>query len=225
MGLQDFTAFTKVDVGGHLTVNSATKITGDDVPRNADAYTYIDKGAAFFPADFEIRFKAHYVASNNNFSYCQVCTVANLIDDFQGIDTSGGDELTLGILQSTGYFWRLNEVDGGTVYSDNGGISLATDYWVRLVRDSGVGADGTLYAYVYTDEYSTLDETLSVALQDSLSYRYLYAVQSVNSGGSQSLDLTVENMEVIVPSEGTGMMLLNPANMRANRQRLSAGIQ
>lgn len=196
--MEDFTLYTEVDPSSHITVTSSSKIDVAGLSRNEDAYVYKDFGVDNFAGDFNFNFEIQIDSGDNN---CNIftCVLANAIDDFLGIIAASGS--AVGVLlskdtASTAYI-QLRESDSGTLYYGSAyWISLATTYYCTLVRDESVGTYGTLYLYTYTDaDRTTLVDTQSITLSTSKKdYRYLYAVQSYNSGHALGATGFVENL-------------------------------
>ena len=75
---EDFTTYTEVDAGGHITV-ATNKLTGV-VPETAESYVYKDFTADYFDSDYEIQWKMNVAASSED-AALGVFILANDLDD------------------------------------------------------------------------------------------------------------------------------------------------
>ena len=202
---RDFTDYTKVDPNGRFTSVLDYRIEVTGLTQNEDAYIYKDMGQDCFDGDFlaymEIEFSA--MADGDN---TIVFGLANLVDDFNGIDTASGDELAV-VLNRTGAAYKimLYELDAGTLYSDSYTGALNTKYYLTIKRDEAVGTYGTLYCYIYSDEArSALFDTLTLTLHTSKKdLRYLYAVQSWNNASGVTCSCDITNLEFVKEVESS----------------------
>ena len=195
---EDFdTDYTEVDPATYLALTD-TRVTYAALPRNVDAYTYRDKGAGHFSGDFEHKFTG--VASAGITSgWVAWWALANLVDDWKGIDDANGDLLSISAAATaTVYTLNLYEMIAGTLYSDaTANITINTIKYLTMERDEAVGTYGTLYCYIYSDATrETLWDTLTVTLHEKEDFRYIYAIQTYNdnydyveSGYVEYLDL------------------------------------
>ncbi|KKM74742.1 hypothetical protein LCGC14_1397280 [marine sediment metagenome] len=201
MAVENFTTYTEVDPNSKITVTSS-KTSWATLRRNESAYVYIDKGVNYFGGDFTIYLTYNQTGGVGNSGAGQCWTLANLVNDAQSIITANDDYLsilcTVGVLKAI----QLEECDGGTLYysAADYDITEGTDYYLKIVRDEAVGTYGTLYLYTYSDAArTTLLNTQSITLHSSTKdFRYLYAVQSRNTGES-GIYFTgySENLEVV----------------------------
>lgn len=187
---EDLTTYTEVDANGRISV-SATTANVTALTRAEDAYLYYDYGAGYFSASFSIDFDFNAIRTTDaGTTAFFISSMANSVDDFKDIDDASGDAITVGYKPSltASYYWiDLLELDGGTQYADTtgaGALSYGTTYYYTMYRNDNEGDYGTIYLYIYSDDARTsLIDTLSVALHSSKKdYRYLYAVQSLNTG-------------------------------------------
>lgn len=203
MANEDFTTYTEVDPSGTIERTPST-ITVANFKRTEDAYVYDDKGVDHFDGDFEHLIDCEMTSRSGDWGSFFPWSISNIIDDIKGIQDASGDVLALYFLfrpsGPTQYELNLNELDGGSAYSDDYAISLGTQYWLKVKRDEEVGTYGTIYTYIYTDSDRTvLVTTLSIALHTSKKdYRYYFPMNSQNntadtsrliSGYSQNHDL------------------------------------
>lgn len=231
MATEDLTTYTEVDPGSDYTVTSTT-IDVSGLKRNIDAYVYKDFGAAYFDGDFIHYYEMNAHGATNGIWYNW--GLANIVDDFNGIDSSSGDLLAVNIYSIYPSTVQLRECDAGTIYFDSGTINNDTLYYFTVERDESVGTYGTLYCRIYSDEAkTTLVDTLTVALHSSKKdYQYFYAANSHNSGttenfasgSSQNYDLNTASggvsvtpgvasfaMSAVAPSVVLGSVSISPA--------------
>ena len=202
MANEDFTTYTEIDPNAHLTV-VASKVTFADLSNDEDAYVYKDFGANYFSDSLGILLTLNLTAMDStSWNQFYVCSLANLVDDYRGIDTANGDALAVQVYRSPSLFaLSLSELDGGIEYGSgyHNIASLPVTLYLKLVRDESVGTYGTAYLYVYSDEARTnLLITLSVTLHSSKKdFRYLYAVQTWNWSAVRPSSGYVENLELL----------------------------
>lgn len=184
---ENFSAYTETDPNSRIAVTS-TRVTSALVNRDEDAYVYADKGVGYFSGDFTHYLTYRMTGGAYSGTSCVACwALANLVDDWNGIDVANGD--FLGAFPSTGLsaggdYLRLVECDGGTLHASGVYyITRDTDYYLKVVRDESVGTYGTLYLYIYSNSArTTLLATLSVTLNTSKKdFRYIYALQSADT--------------------------------------------
>ena len=196
---EDYTTSTEVDPNNKISV-TASVLTFTNLARNESAYRYWDKGVNYFNGDF-----THLVDSIiSSAGYGGIVTnwaVANDIGDLVTIIGAGKSSLSV-------YKYRLlgGQVEHVLLETDNGSqysisyidIAAPVTRYLKVVRDEAVGSFGTVYLYIYTDIARTnLLATLSVALHTSKKdYRYIYAVQSYNSGDAINIVGRNENLDL-----------------------------
>ena len=200
MAIENFQTYPEVDPNNRVTI-TPTRVTHAALDRNETAYVASDKGAAFFDGDF-VHLLTIYVTSTVNGSYVNYWGLTNTLNSFRVIDNASGDYLGLAILGNgvNTFTITLAECDGGTPYGDSYTTpSIATAYYLKIVRNEAVGTYGTLYCYIYSDAArATLVDTLTLTLHTSKKdFRYVHAVNSDNStvtpypGSGYSEDLTI----------------------------------
>ncbi len=184
MATEDFSTYTEVDGGGNITVTSS-KIDCAAVDADEESYVYDDKDAAHFSGDYEHLIET-YITSIISNGRIYLWGLANLINDFYGIDDdSSGDYHGLACYGSAEYYF-LEECDGGSITQDWSGAGYdGVLCYMKIKRDEAVGANGTLYCYIYDDAPRTnLLDTLSVALGEKQDFRYIYGMSGYNRGAS-----------------------------------------
>ncbi len=202
MATQDFTTYTERDLLNLITV-TASKVSWADLPADGDAWVYKDKGANYFSGNFELRMTYRTLNGTTSSAVCSALTLANLVNDWIGIDTLNGDELGLIVNGNSAY---ISEVNGGTQYFPSGDypliLTLNTDYYLTIKRDEAVGTYGTLYLYVYSDAArTTLIATQTLTLHSLKDFRYIYAIQSIEAGApTVTHSGCIENREIFLAS-------------------------
>ncbi|HLC17491.1 MAG TPA: LamG-like jellyroll fold domain-containing protein, partial [Thermodesulfobacteriota bacterium] len=186
-GEEDFTTYTEVDPNSHISKISG-RTTFTLMHRNEDAYVYKDMGAAHFSEDFTHEFTLHLSFIEGS-SLNVVWMLSNNIDDYKGHQDNSYDFLNISTLYySAGvYRLKLSERVGANEYTNSPAVYLNEDttYYIRVVRDEAVGTYGTLYFYIYSDAARTnLVNSGSVTLHALSDFRYIYAVNSYNSGNA-----------------------------------------
>lgn len=195
MAYEDFTTFTEVDPNSKWTVDSATKVSTNQLPTRDNSYIYKDYGAAYF-GDFE-----HYF-------------------DFQ-VTTKSIDGLTPEVV-IWGLSNEIGTYNNWTNYEYIRAKCSPSNFALRLVAGGAADETGTLsYATTYyaaisrTGTSLTLEVYSSSALRDSggsgdvdswsvtaatTTFRYLYAGTG-ESGSPDAGYIThfVENFLISVP--------------------------
>ena len=206
MPLEDFTTYTKLDPNNRFTVTS-NKVIRDGKQRNEEAWLYKNKGVGHFPANVGRTHRWNgiidSVGTANNTSFnAWALTQTGDIDDWWGLHTGGKSFFASYFTRETTYKIKIFEDDSGSAASSEYGISADTRYWLEAEYDPGVGTYGTLYLRIFSDTYSTLLTTLSLALRSSKkAYDNVFSAMSVNTGvaaavygEAQDLDL----MEAVI---------------------------
>ncbi len=201
MAIEDFGTYTEVDPNSRVTV-ATRRVTHTALDRNETAYVYKDKGAAFFSGDF-VQLITVFMTALSNGSVVFAWGVANTLNDFRTIKDASGNWLGISLVGTGAGVVPtivLGENDGGSVFTDSFPGSLATPYYLKIVRDESVGSFGTLSCFIYTDAArTTLVDTLTITLHTSKKdFRYVYAVSSDNlpatpitgSGYSENLEIS-----------------------------------
>lgn len=199
---QDDSDFTEYDVKGTtLTLTDWDTVTVSDLDHDEATYLIRDMGTGYFGGDFE--FHVHInTTSITSPGEVFVWALSNTDDTPGAIDTASGDYI--GVYYNAYYLW-IERCDGGalTAYQITTDLALATDYYLKIVRDESVGTYGTLYCYIYTDpEMSTLYASGSLALGDWDDWRYLYWMAGSERGlGGSAWSGTIEELRIISGNE------------------------
>ena len=196
--MEDFTAYTETDPGGDIGINSAVLVTVTNMPRNVNTHLSKDKGAAFFAGNFTHTMKTQRNTSNNA-AIGHFWALANEQNDWGTIYAAGHSALGCRwAADATNGFIRLLEQSGGAAIGDNSTyLDEDTDFWVTIVRDESVGAEGTLYCYIYSDQLrATLVDTLTVTLTAKVDFQYVFAVMSNDSGSVINVTFKISYLSV-----------------------------
>lgn len=174
--LEDFTTYTEVDTPGRFTVDSSIRVTVTDADRDEDFHLYSDKGAAFFSADYEHWFTVNY--TGNALYQGTYWALANSIGSYNVF--SAGDAHDVIIHNGSNAIY-LQEKNAGVNTEDSMINGSGADLYVKAIRDEAVGANGTLYLYIYSDaDRTSLTDTLTIALTEKQDFQYVYAVAGTN---------------------------------------------
>lgn len=178
--LQTYTGYAEVDTASRLTV-AANLLTIAALDTDETMKLTYDFGASYFSGDFEhsLNFK---VTVGTGTESCYLWAMSDSIANPIGtLITANTDLIALAWTNGALILTERNSTVSTTDTSSD--LSLATDYYIRIVRDESVGTYGTLYCYIYTDrEYCELVDTISVTLTESKDWRYLWGASSVGDG-------------------------------------------
>ena len=201
MPIEDFTTWSpgETDTGNDIVVNAAS-VVATDLPRNTNGWHIDDKGAGFYSEDFIQRFKLNKSARTNG-AVSSSWGMTNLEGDAKDVENASSDGLFVILSNPAGINrTQIREIDGGTIYSANwDGMALSSDYWLEVQRKESVGTYGTIYLRIYSDEFSTLIVTISIALHSSKKdFQFIAAVGGFNDGNTQTQSFTVSDMNLEV---------------------------
>ena len=191
--LQDYTAYIEVDTASRLTV-AANTLTIASLDTDETLKLTYDFGAGYFSGDFEHSLNIKVTVGTGTES-CYLWGMSDSIANPIGtLITANTDLIALAWTNGALILTERNSTVSTTDTSS--ALSLATDYYLRIVRDEAVGTYGTLYCYIYTDrEYCELVDTLTVTLTELKDWRYLWGVSSVGDGaGSTVFTGTIANL-------------------------------
>ncbi len=190
--LQAYTGYSETDTASRLTVATNT-LTITSLDTDEDMRLTKDFTASYFSGDFEHTLKINVTVGTGAES-CYVWAVTNSIANPLGtLRTAATDMLALQWLNGA---LVLVEVETSEYSDTSSALSLATDYYLRVVRDEAVGTYGTLYCYIYTDrEYCELVDTLTLTLHATNDWQYLWGCGGVGDGaGSTVFTGTIYNL-------------------------------
>jgi hypothetical protein len=165
-----------------ITKESApnTKVSFANLEGDEEAYCYKDYGAGYVTGDYKIRFKVRTESINSSNTVMLFAMSDSTVGTAQDCDTAN-DGIAFGCDRdnSLGFFLVDHEIGSGSGGLDyTGGNPSYTTYWVELERSST-----TLTAKLYSDQYHTLADTLTVTTTTD-AYRYVYAIQSYGGGAT-----------------------------------------
>lgn len=225
--IEDFSLYAQIDPDENITVTS-TRVTFDHLTRNESAFVYKDKGYGYFAYNFEVDFEWYFADGTGASGLQSIWTVSNVVNDRNSLYTADDDYLTVysrpyGSSPDTYEKLTLEECDSGTVYTDvssYSGHTMGTSNYIKIVRDEDVGTYGTLYCYIYSDAaMTTLEDTLSLTLHSKKDFRYIYALQSNNTGEDSLWESGyIQNVDISLTTP------LIPTVMTVYSQTISTGI-
>jgi hypothetical protein len=198
---EDFLAYAEVDPNGHITASTAS-INFDGLTRNEEAYVYRDFGAGYFNGDFhhELTIRIDLSPGSDFNSVAYVWGLGNAIGSFVGANHNEwlAVQIFNGTGSSTAFQIGIQELSGGTMTAQQNlpGVPQGT-YYLSIYRDESEGAHGTLHLDIYTDEARTnLYNSLSIALTANTDFRYLYVLNSNNTGYTYQISGYVEHLKL-----------------------------
>jgi hypothetical protein len=198
--LEDFLTYTESDPNGHITV-STHSIDFDGLARNEEAYVYRDFGAGYFNADFYHEVKIGIDLNPSDFnSVAYIWGLGNAIGSFVGANHNEWLAVRIfnGTGSSTAFQIGIQERSDGTMTAQQylPGVPQGT-YYLSIYRDESEGTYGTLHLDIYTNEARTnLYSSLSIALTVKSDFRYLYALNSNNTGHTYQIYGFVEHLKL-----------------------------
>lgn len=184
---QDNSTYTEDDVPTRIALTDSTTVTVTDLDNDEQVQLYKDFGAGYFSGDFEHHLRTQYTSDTDSGDVCGVWALTNdLTGGIVSLYAASKDFLTL--------YWShlsgtdklvLAELNSGSFSSDEStDLDASTNYYIKIVRYESVGTYGTLYCYIYSDDsFSTLVDTLSVALTEKQDFRYHFWVLGNEDGG------------------------------------------
>jgi hypothetical protein len=185
LATEDFTTYTEVDPNTHITVSSS--IVSCETLCNEDAYVYDDKDAGHF-TNFEHLFKMNEIATASNRHHI-FWACSNDVDDFQGwLD---GNDHSINITGRHDLMY-LYETHSGNAYTDSYDYDIGTDYWLTVEKNGT-----TMTAEIYLDaSRETLDDTLTLTLQEAVSFRYIFAANTRNQASTDIAHGRTEDLDL-----------------------------
>jgi hypothetical protein len=190
---EDLTTFTEIDPTDVLAV-AADDITFTGLTRLTTTYVYKDFGADYF-ADFSINFEYKVTANSSgglNFNGMFIA-LSNSIGEREAIRTANGNiqGLLCGNSGASRFIGLCETKNGANVASAFFTPALNVNYFCTLAR---VGTALTLK--IYSDAARTsLVSQLSLTVL-ALPFRYLYPVQSVNSGNNVNMSGVIGKISI-----------------------------
>jgi hypothetical protein len=190
---EDYTTYTETDTGGYLTVDSATKVSVVNAPRNTDWLMSKDFGARYWNAN--VSFRVDSIVSDGDDAgiiFPIIMTTYSGTQDFYHMFANGYSLLGFRIGKIAGPSSRtvLHEVYGAGLQQ--------TDYWddafnvrryYQMRHDRSIGSYGRVYMDTYSDAaFSSLLDTLTILMQAASAYRSI--MSCVCYGGTSSYRVT-----------------------------------
>jgi len=198
---EDFLTYGEVDPYAHI-VRTMNHIEFRAF-RDEDAYVYKDKGADYFGSNWvikvDLKLSGHFDNGLVNFF-----ALANVVDDWKGISSSGGYELCAYAYYNTHQSAQCYQIGVNEAYNytENSvyfpytayNVQVNTWYYCTIER-----AGLVLSMKIYSDSARTnLLQTLSLTLHSGHgNHRYVYAAQSYNIGNDYYMDIDIGNL--IIP--------------------------
>lgn len=185
--LQTYTGYSETDTASRLTV-AANTLTIASLDTDEDMRLTYDFGASYFSGDFEHTLKINVTVGTGT-EECYVWAMTDSVANPIGVLITANTDL-IALKWSNATLVLLERNSTVTTSDTSSALSLATDYYLRVVRDEAVGTYGTLYCYIYTDrEYCKLVDTLTVTLTETTmkDWRYLWACSSVGDGAGSTV--------------------------------------
>lgn len=181
MANEDFTSYIELDPAGKIT-KTASKVDAVNVIRSdGDAYVYDDKGVDYVTdgTDFEWLYEYYMYSASGGNGQALNLSISDKIDDGNNVDGQIATSLMYGFSSFKSVTARRvlrARHDGGSQTVSEINILVDTLYYESFQKDNAVGANGTLYNYLYTDSNRTnLAFTLTLTLSSTQgSLRYLY---------------------------------------------------
>lgn len=184
--VENFNTFSISDTPGRLTINGpGNKVDFVGVTRDETVLLYRDLvGLGYLDADFEHLVDAEMTSLVGAGSVV-IWSISNSIGDAKTIIDAAGDLIRITVQGSgAGYKFFLRE-DAGPTTDSTAETALGTTRYLKPKRDEAVGANGTMFCYVYQElARTTLLDTLSILLGAKIDFRYIYAVQSYDNGNA-----------------------------------------
>jgi len=245
LAYEGFLLYTEIDGGDKLSVTN-NYVVFTDLTRSDESYLYIDKGDSYFNGDFIIDFDFLFTEGVGATGVASIFSLANLIDDWRGINVANGDMLSIlvspyGSHPNNYSRLSLHELDSGVPYSNtvNYDVDAGSTVYIRVLRNEGVGTYGTCYLYIYSDsERTSLLGSTSLTLHTSKKdYRHYYPIHANNFGDAPWISGSVGLVEitagggmtpeVVTNNKGLalGGSLLSGWGSTVNGELLSAGFQ
>jgi len=184
---ENFSTYTEVDVEGRVVVTDS-RITFTHLDRDDTAYVYKDFGENYFAGDFSMNVTHRETAALLS-AWAGGWALWNEVDDTAGC--SGGTGIQVFMYRPSNLGWYLRQWTDGVATSDS---SAWIDYSIKYLTIERVG--NRISCAFYTDEARTsLWDNLTV-YQEPTAYRYLYGLQSLDSGNGDYFTGYVENLNL-----------------------------
>jgi len=184
---EDFTTYTEVDVEGTVS-KTASRITFTSLDRDDTAYVYKDFGENYFSGDFSMN-----VTMRDSSAYVTAWVggwaLWNEVDDTAGC--WGGTGIQVYMYRAADVGWRLTQWTDGGATSD---ISLQGGYSTKYLTIERHG--NRINCEIYNDEARTILYDNLTVTQNALAYRYIYGLQSLDSGDGDYMTGYIEKLNL-----------------------------
>jgi len=200
---EDFTTYTEVDPKSHIGLVGTNHID-HHAYCDEDAYLYKDKGVGFF-SNFthHVDFKSDFL---QDWAYSSTWLVSNTVDDWRGHEATLVDYITVSPIRVSLAYPPLNRIRlqqcSGTITSQDIGISANTWYYLRIEKD---GTNVTCRVWTNSNDRTDNDAgagsyigQITVSMAYDISFRYIYACSTYNSGSSYNKNVDIENLDLTV---------------------------
>ena len=188
MATENFTTYTETDPNSRIAVTAAT-ITGTGLARNEAAHVEIYKGADYFTG---VRARVRTKANNASGSGAEIGILG--MTDGAAAYTSWTSGILLKWINDGSYKLQIINLTTDTADTSSA-LSADTMYYIEFRRHGLI-----LKAYIYSDDlYETIVDTLTITdLTDSDRWTDCYALVTENSANTQTMDVTVQNLELFM---------------------------
>lgn len=199
---ENLSTYSFVDPNNRQVVSPDDTLAVTGMQRDEDCYRYFDFGVDHFGGDFEVNMKIRNDGEAGGLGHFFV--MANVLDDVKDIGDAAEPFLYFQASNTNGSFWRAFITGDSAVFdSTTSSLEYSTDYWLNLVRVDSGGANGygTYVVTIYEDEAKTIIfDTLAIDLVTAKrDYRYLYAMNSFNSGNPNVFSGITSEVEIVAP--------------------------
>ena len=184
---ENFTTYTQGGDGpGNPLTITASRVTVTDINLTQNVYLYDDKGAGFFSGNFIHYFTLVPTASGSSSNADIIWSPWGMVNAVGNVDALATANETFFVVAvddhiATPRITLVRWSAGNQQAKDPYTAVWGTVYYCKVVRDESVGANGTLYLYIYSDAARTpgnLLNTQSGAMSAKTDYRFLYATIS-----------------------------------------------
>lgn len=169
-----------------------------------------DKGVGFYSADFKFHVGPVNISavSSNNSRIVIVGAGLATITDPDGLQGSMDVVWLNTATNPTLYLVEYNSTNAGLVPDSattsatyqNASVALSTNFWIEFSR---TGTTAT--CKVYSDAFTTLLQTLSFTLTQSLSYQFAYVCGKAQGSSGATISGTIANVDLSPTSNSTSI--------------------
>jgi len=185
---ENFTTYIEVDIEGTVS-KTASRITFTSMDRDDTAYVYKDFGEDYFAGDFSMDV-THRESSALITGYAGGWALWNKVDDTTGC--SGGTGIQVFMYRPSNPNWYIRQWTDGVATTDSS--ILAGAYTTKYLTIERVGS--RISCMLYNDaERTDLWDNITV-YQELTAYRYLYGLQSLDSGDSDYYTGYVQDLNI-----------------------------